>query len=158
MLSATFQWVEVPPYHGKTIKRIARRPKGYLADTGLAGYLQRISSPQALGGHPLQGALFETHVVLDVLKQLQVCRTRPQMLHWRSHGGAEVDLLLERDAVYVPIEIKSSARVSSGDARGILAFRETYPQLRHGPGVIVAATEELSELRGGVIVAPYDLR
>jgi len=158
LLSASFQWVEVSAYHGNTIKRIARKPKGYLADTGLAAHLQRISSPQALGGHPLQGALFETHVVLDILKQLQMCKTRPQVLHWRSHGGAEVDLLLERDAVYVPIEIKSAARVTTGDARGILAFRETYPQLRHGPGVILAATEEVSVLPNGVIAAPYDLR
>lgn len=157
LLGATFQWLEVQPYHGSTIKRISRRPKGYLTDTGLAAYLQRVSSPQALGGHPLQGALFETHVVTEVLKLLQVCVARPQLLHWRSHSGAEVDLLLERDALYVPVEVKSSARVTSGDARGILAFRDAYPRLRHGPGVVVAAVEEVSELRDGVVVVPYDL-
>ena len=157
LLSATFQWLEIQPYHGSTIKRIARRPKGYLSDTGLAAYLQHVSSPLALGDHPLQGALFETHVVLDMVKLLQVCGARPQLWHWRSHGGAEVDLLLERDAMYVPVEIKSAARVTSADARGILAFRETYPRLRHGPGVIVAAVEQVSELRDGVVVVPYDL-
>lgn len=99
LLSATFQWLEIQPYHGSTIKRIARRPKGYLSDTGLAAYLQHVPSPLALGDHPLQGALFETHVVLDMLKLLQVCGARPQLWHWRSHGGAEVDLLLERDAM-----------------------------------------------------------
>ena len=59
--------------------------------------------------------------------------------------------------MYVPVGIKSAARVMSADARGILAFRETYPRLRHGPGVIVAAVEEVSELRDGVVVVPYDL-
>ncbi len=157
LLSATFQWLELQPYHGNALKRISRRPKGYLTDTGLAAYLQRASSPEALGGHPLQGALFETHVVLEVMKLLQASAARPQMLHWRSHGGAEVDLLLERDARYVPIEVKSAARVSGADARGIWAFRETYPRLRHGPGVIVAAVEEVSELRDNVVVVPYDL-
>jgi predicted AAA+ superfamily ATPase len=157
LLGATFQWLEVQPYHGNTIKRISSRPKGYLTDTGLAAYLQHVSSPQALGGHPLQGALFETHTVLEVLKLVQVCAARPQLLHWRAHGGAEVDLLLERDALYVPLEVKSTARVRAGDARGIRAFRETYPHLRHGLGVIVAAVEEVSELRDGVVVVPYDL-
>jgi hypothetical protein len=68
-----------------------------------------------------------------------------------------VDLLLERDARFVPVEIKSGARVTPGDARGILAFREAYPRLHHGPGVIVAAVEEVSELRDGMVVLPYDL-
>lgn len=54
------------------------------------------------------------------------------------------------------MEIKSAARVTSADARGILAFRETYPRLRHA-GVIVAAVEEVSELRDGGGVVPYDL-
>jgi hypothetical protein len=47
--------------------------------------------------------------------------------------------------------------VTPGDARGIVAFRQTYPKLHHGPGVIVAAVEEVSELRDGIVVVPYDL-
>jgi hypothetical protein len=62
-----------------------------------------------------------------------------------------------RDATCVPVAIRSAARVRSADARGILAFRETYPRLRHGPGVIGAAVEEVSELRDGGGVVPYDL-
>jgi hypothetical protein len=57
----------------------------------------------------------------------------------------------------VPVAIRSAARVRSADARGILAFRETCPRLRHGPGVIVAAVEEVSEFRDGGGVVPYDL-
>ncbi len=35
ILSATYQWFEVPPYSGNTVKRVTGRPKGYVADTGL---------------------------------------------------------------------------------------------------------------------------
>ena len=65
-LKATFQWVEAPPYHGNTMKRVSGKPRGYFSDTGLAAFLQRISSPVALSGHPSLGALFETHVVMDI--------------------------------------------------------------------------------------------
>jgi len=157
LLKATFQWFEIPPYHGNAIKRISRKPKGYFADTGLAAFLQHISSPEALAGHPLQGQLFETHVVMDIVKQRTLCAGRPECLHWRSHGGAEVDMLLERDGMFVPVEIKSSARVTEGDTRGIRAFRETYAAVQHGPGVVVCAVEEVSLLRDNVIVVPYDL-
>jgi predicted AAA+ superfamily ATPase len=156
-LVSTYQWIEVPPWHGNTVKRVSMRPKGYFADTGFAAWLNRISSPIALGGHPLQGALFETHVVLDTLKQLQRVSPPPRAWHWRSHSGAEVDLLLERDGMVVPIEIKSSARVTRGDARGILAFRDTYPGVRHGPGVILAAVEHAEPVGDNVIALPYDL-
>ncbi|MBN1675772.1 MAG: ATP-binding protein [Kiritimatiellae bacterium] len=157
ILKATYQWMEIPPYHGSTVKRISGRVKGYLRDTGLAGYLQRISSPEALAGHPLQGAIFESFVVNELMGRFPLLRMPPAVYHWRTHAGAEVDLLLERDGCYFPVEIKSAARVTRGDTRGILAFRETYPSLRHGPGLVVAAVEENSVLPGNVFVIPYDL-
>jgi hypothetical protein len=44
---------QVCPACGGTIKRIASKPKGYLADNGLACHLARITSPDALDGHPM---------------------------------------------------------------------------------------------------------
>ena len=157
ILKATYQWLELPPYHGNTIKRISGKPKGYLTDTGLAAFLQRISSPEALSGHPLLGPLFETHVVLDIHRKFHCLTMPPQVYHWRTLAGAEVDLLLERDGIFWPVEIKSSTRITRADARGITAFRETYPALRHGPGIIVAPVEEVFQLRDEVLVIPYDL-
>ena len=157
ILKATYQWLELLPYHGNTIKRISGKPKGYLTDTGLASFLQRISSPEALSGHPLLGPLFETHVVMDIHHKFHCLDMPPQVYHWRTLAGAEVDLLLERDGIFWPVEIKSSTRITRADARGIMAFRETYPALRHGPGIIVAPVEEVFQLRDEVLVVPYDL-
>lgn len=157
ILRATYQWLEIPPFHGNTIKRISGRGKGYLTDTGLAAFLQRISSPQALAVNPLQGALFETHVILDVFRQLGLMAVPPRIYHWRSQGGAELDLLLERDGLFIPLEIKSGATVFRADTRGIRAFRQTYPHIQHGIGCIVASVEEAFELPDGIIVLPYDI-
>lgn len=71
----------------------------------LSGDLQRVSSPQALAGHPLFGALFETAVVAEIRKLVAAASVRANLYHWRSHGGAEVDLVLERDGTRFPIEI-----------------------------------------------------
>ncbi|MSS70913.1 MAG: ATP-binding protein [Candidatus Latescibacteria bacterium] len=158
VLKATFQWMEIPPYHGNAIKRISGKPKGYFSDTGLAAFLQRISSPEALSGHPLFGPLFETHVVMDIHRQFQCLDMAPQVHHWRTHAGAEVDLLLERDGIFWPVEIKTTTRIAAGNARGIAAFRTTYPSLRHGPGVIIAPVEQVAHLRNEILVVPYDLR
>ena len=159
VLRATYQWYELPGYHGSTVKRVVERGKGHFTDTGMAAWFQRISSPQSLSGHPALGALFETYVLMDMLARFRAMSTvAPAAYHWRTRAGAEVDVLLERDGYFWPVEIKSGARVTPADARGIKAFRETYPQLRHAPGIIVAAVERPERLPGNILVLPYDLQ
>jgi uncharacterized protein len=156
MLVATFQWVEVPAFHANSIKRISSKSKGYLADTGLACSLQSISSPEALAGHPVFGALFETAVVNELRKQAATVASPPVMYHWRSHGGAEVDLVLERNGTYYPIEIKLRSRPTRADTRGIRAFRESYPALDIAPGLVLYPGEEALLLNDEDVAVPWD--
>ncbi len=158
MLTATFQCFEAPAYHGNVIKRISNRPKGYIADTGLACSLQMISKPQTLGGHPMTGALFETAVVSEIRKLARTLSTPPSMYHWRSHSGGEVDLLLERDGIFHPIEVKLSSRPSRGDLRGIKSFRSTYPGLDIAPGLVICPTERFMRLGDDEYALPWDTR
>jgi hypothetical protein len=155
-LRATFQWFEAPAYHGNTIKRISSKPKGYLADTGLACNLQTISTPQSLSGHPLVGAMFESAVVGEIRKLSGTLATPPNMYHWRSHSGAEVDLLLERDGMFYPVEVKLTSRPSRQDTRGIEAFRTAYPRLSVAPGLVIAAVEQMEQLSDTEYSLPWD--
>jgi predicted AAA+ superfamily ATPase len=156
VLSATFQWIEVPAWSGNAVKRVSGRPKGFLSDTGLACAAQVISTPQAIGGHPLQGALFETAVFTEIRKQAALLSTPPNMYHWRSHGGAEVDVVLEYDGRLLPIEAKATTRPSRKDASGIAAFRKTCPE-RCGGGLIVCACERALRIAEDVWAIPWDL-
>lgn len=156
MLTATFQWQEVPAYSGNAVKRISKKPKGHVSDTGLACYLQRVSSPQALAGHPLFGALFETAVVAEIRKLIAAASVRANLYHWRSHGGAEVDLVLERDGTLFPIEIKLTARPTASDARGIGAFRQTYSGATVAPGLVLCACERPFMLTEDDLALPWD--
>lgn len=156
MLRATFQWFEVPAYHGNTIKRISGKPKGYLADTGLACNLQRISMPQALAGHPLAGPLFETAVVGEIRKLAATLAMPPSLYHWRSHSGAEVDLLLQRDGVFHPIEVKLSSNPTRQDTRGIEAFRQMYPRQKIAPALVIAPVERMARLSDTAYCMPWD--
>lgn len=157
LLQATFQWFEVASYHGSAIKRVSGKPKGYVADTGLACAAQAISSPEALGGHPLWGPLFETAVVSEVRKQIAVLSPKPNLYHWRSHGGAEVDLLLEYNGFFFPVEIKAASQPSRYDTRSLKAFRETYPKLKTAPGLVISPTERVIQLSEKDFTAPWDL-
>ncbi len=157
LLMATFQWYEVSAYSGNAIKRVSGKPKGYLADTGLACWAQAISGPKALGGHPLWGALFESFMVGEIRKQMSLLSPAPRLYHWRSAGGAEVDLLLERDGRFFPIEFKAKTQISRADARGIKAFRESYPDLNIAPGLVIAPCESLERISDHDFALPWNL-
>ncbi len=157
LLVATFQWHEVAAFSGNLVKRASVRGKGYVADSGLVCAAQAISSPKALADHPLLGALFETAVVAEIRKQVALLSPRPAMYHWRRHGGAEVDLVLERDGVLYPVEVKARSRPSRRDCSGLAAFRAAFPALRIAPGLIVAPCERLLRLTSDVIAIPWDL-
>ena len=154
LLTATFQWLELFPYHGNTLKRLSGKRKGFFRDTGLACSLQRVSSPDALAVSPLLGPVFETWVVNDIHKQFVHMDVPPQAWHWRTAGGAEVDLVLERDGKLYPVEIKCKTHLSKEDARGIRAFRETYKD-RVATGLVVYAGEGVYRLAPHAIALPW---
>jgi len=147
MLSATFQWYEIPAWSRNLIKRVSGRSKGYLMDTGQICAAQVIATPHGIGGHPLYGAIFETGVVLDIARQASLQSPAPNLWHWRSHGGAEVDLIVEYGGVLYPIEIKGTSRPTRRDTSGIAAFRKSVSSKTIvGPGLVIAPVERSQRL------------
>ena len=94
----------------------------------------------------------------EIRKLSQTLSSPPGFYHWRSHGGAEVDILLERDGRFFPIEVKLASRVSRADTRGIRAFRETYPGLDVAPGLVICPCEQRQRLNDQDHALPWDLR
>ena len=153
-LAATYQWHEVPAFSGNAVKRLAGKGKGYMADTGLACLLQRLASVEALSASPLRGALFETWAVNGIRKQFSTLPASPGLYHWRTAGGAEVDVVLDWNGVRYPVEIKCKTQLSGHDLRGIRAFRETYGT--EVPGVIVYAGECCRKLDDITLAMPWN--
>jgi uncharacterized protein len=154
-IQSTFLWLSLPAFSRNPVKRIACRAKGYFADTGFICQLQRIVSPDAIGGHPLLGALFETWVVMEIMKNIQAWPMPPNMHHFRSYGGAEVDLVLEFNGTLYPIEIKAKSNPTRNDGRGIGAFRDCFPKEKIGPGLIICAVEKPVKLWDDLIAMPW---
>lgn len=156
LLEASFQCTSIPPYAGNTIKQLSKKEKNYLADTGIACALLRLSTSERLGSYPQIGAIFETFVLQQIIGVISSLSTKPNLFHWRSKGGAEVDLILERDSILYPIEIKMRSYVTKSDARGIKAFRETYPNLNIGQGLIIYGGESCYPVDEHNIALPYN--
>ena len=62
---------------------------------------------------------------MELTKQRAWSPLRPTIMHFRSHAGQEVDLVLEANAgQIVGIEVKASANVEPRDASGLRALAE----------------------------------
>jgi predicted AAA+ superfamily ATPase len=157
ILEATFQWTALPAFSGNPIKRVSSRPKGYLSDTGLACYHARLSAPKMLGSHPLFGPLFETAMVQELRKQIAAQGFTVSWYHWRSAGGAEVDLILEKDDTLYPFEFKLTTNPTRRDGSGITAFRASYPHRRIGMGAIICAVEQPRWIMDNILAIPWNL-
>lgn len=157
LLISTYQWIDIPAYAGNTIKRISTKSKGYFIDTALACHLMHVSTPTALLGHPRLGFLFETYVANDIMRQLPLLQGKPAIYHWRTHAGAEVDLILELDNVYYLIEIKCKKRPTLNDMSGIKSFRETYPHLKFAPALIICAIDQITPMGNNCFAVPFNL-
>ncbi len=101
----------LPPYSGNTIKRIVKRPKIYFMDTGLACYLSLWNNPRVLEQSAMAGAMFETYVVSEIIKQYsnKGIDVRSRLAYYRDSNGKEIDLLILENGILYPIEIKKSA-------------------------------------------------
>ncbi len=157
ILVGTFQWFEHPALDRNPVKRVSSKAKGYLADTGLACFHAHLSTPKALGGHPLAGALFETAMVNEVRKQAAALTGATSFHHWRAAGGAEVDLILERDGQLFPFEIKLTANPTRRDTSGLLAFRKAHESQRVAKGAVLCAVDKPFWLTPDTAALPWNL-
>lgn len=52
-----------------------------------------------------------------------------KIYYWRTVAGVEVDFVLYGPKGFFAFELKRSATVSSSDTKGLLAFKEDYPEV-----------------------------
>lgn len=156
ILVAGYQWMELPAYSGNLIRRLSHKPKGYFTDTGFACHLMRINSPDSLLGHPALGALFETYCVNEIYRTLRAGGKSFQLYHWRSAGGAEVDLIIEMDGILYPLEMKAMSTPSRRDCQGIIKFTEAYSHLRVAPGIVLHGGTEVYKIHENVTAIPWN--
>lgn len=107
-------------------------------------------------GHPAFGALFETLVVTECWKQIQQQALVPTMYHYRQHSGTEVDLVIEKDGMLFPVEIKASAVVDTPDARAMRVLAEHIGETVK-PGLIIYGGNEVRRVDERTIAVPFDL-
>ena len=140
------------PYKANVNSRIVKTPKVYFLDTGLCCYLTGWTSPATAMDGAMSGALLETFVVSEIVRSFWNAGQEPPLLFYRDKNGVEIDLLLERDGVFFPVEIKKSASPSIGDVKSFSSVRAHGVNL--GRGGVLCLSPRAYPLSGDVQVIP----
>ena len=113
VLEQSFLIFLLKPYHKNYNKTIVKRPKLFFYDTGIVCSLLGITSNEVLQLHPLKGAIFETMVVSEFVKNQQYLSDKPGLYYWRDKTGREIDLIIEKLNECIPVEIKSGKTIQN---------------------------------------------
>jgi predicted AAA+ superfamily ATPase len=105
-LAATFVVRQLKPWSENLKKRQVKASKIYLTDSGLLHTLLGIETATDLARHPKIGASWEGFALREVVHRLGA--RQEECFFWRTHAGAELDLLVVRGSRRVGFEFKRS--------------------------------------------------
>jgi len=131
LLQTTFLVRIIPAWATNLGSRVTKAPKVAFLDTGLAGALLGVSEARLPQEPTRWGGLLENFVGTELLKQASWHPDAPDLHHFRTPQGAEVDLVLEWDGRIVGIEVRASQTVTGGDLKGLSALAELAGQRFH---------------------------
>lgn len=104
ILKGTFMIRLLPAWYVNIGKRLVKRPKLYIRDSGILHTLLNIESEKALQSHPKLGASWEGFALESVVRSIQ--KTDEQVYFWSTHAGAEVDLFWQHEGKNYACEFK----------------------------------------------------
>ena len=145
------------PYSANTVKRIVKRPKLYFMDTGLACYLSLWNDPRVLENSAMAGAMFETYVVSEIIKEYanRGLDVRSRLAYYRDNNGREIDLLILENGSIYPVEIKKSADPGK-DALKNFSVLEKLPG-KTGEGAVICLSSAFYPLDGRNFIVPVGM-
>ncbi len=94
-----------------SVKYVVKTPKLYFTDTGLAAYLLRWNTADALELGAMSAEFFETWVIGEVYKSFANSAQKAPLYYYRNFNGKEVELLILDNGVLYPCVISKSAQV-----------------------------------------------
>jgi predicted AAA+ superfamily ATPase len=125
----------LPPWTRNAGKRLVKSAKVYWRDSGILHTLAGLQTLEQVLGHPLCGASWEGYCIEQILNRLPTGATAS---HYRTHAGAEVDLVIEHaDGRTLAVEIK----------------RTLSPKVTPG---LVESMETLGSSRGFIVIPEGD--
>ena len=126
ILEQLFLVHRLPPWFRNHLKRLVKTPKLHFLDSGLLAAMQGLTVERIAKDRSLFGALLETFVFSEVLKQSTGLDDSYTISHYRDKDQNEVDFIVEDErGAMVGIEVKAGATVRPSDFKGMRKVMES---------------------------------
>lgn len=153
LLEDMFIGVTVPAWSGSPRRSLLTSPRFYFFDNGVRNAAAGlVPGADAVLANP--GPAFEAWVAMELWKRLQYAGGA--LYHLRTRDAAEIDLIVERGTLLVPVEVKWTEHPDRTDARHLLRFLADHPD-RAPRGWIVCRCERPIEVADRVTALPWSL-
>jgi predicted AAA+ superfamily ATPase len=140
-------------YNKSIRKRLSKRPKFYLFDTGVQRTLANrlsLSSAQGTGSY---GKSFEHFIIRELHTLINTLNYDFKLYYYRTSNGQEIDLILESPSrgLYA-VEIKAKdANLKGSDFKALKAFKEENPNAK----LICCSLSPRRRELDGILVLPW---
>ena len=155
ILEASFLIFRLPAYHGNVSKRLIKMPKLHFYDSGLACWLLGIREVSQLEFHPLRGALFESWVVSEILKQRFNQGETNGVYFFRDKSGLEMDVVVQGRKGLKLVEVKAGQTIASDWASGTQKIASMFAKTKQAVSSVVVYGGTQRQERNGVLYLPW---
>jgi len=136
VLETSYLVKQLQPYHTNFGKRLTKTPKLYFLDVGLMAWLLGLRDVNTLATHAARGALFETWVVSELVKQRFNAGQQAELFFWRDNTGHEVDVVYDTPQGLQGVEIKSGSTFASDWPKAINKWISLAPDQVCTPRIV----------------------
>lgn len=151
LLEGHFLVRRLQPFHVNIKKRLVKSPKLYIRDTGILHYLLGITSERILLENPKRGASFEGLMIEQIITLENLKYEGSRFYFYRTHAGAEIDLIVDRGQMRIGFEFKSATSVSKNDVRNV---RDAVTQGLIHRGIVCYLGDRTYEISENITVIP----
>lgn len=140
------------PVEAAGIKRLAKAPKLYFADTGLACYLLRLATANDVEASTFAGNLFENWAYMQIKNSYLQNGLKPDFGYYRDSNAKEVSILIKHNGCLYPVELrKEPLSVKKLQKKlKLLEVFEKQGELRIGSGCMVSLVRSSQQLDAGL--------
>lgn len=145
ILSETYLIREIRPFFTNKNKELVKIPKIYFIDNGVRNYF--INNFNELKLRDDGGFLFEGFILAELIKS-----KTEHINFWNDKNLEEVDFLIEKNGLLIPIEVKFKEDLRASDLSGLNLFLKSYKKSEKAYLISLAKQEKTRNIR---LILPY---
>ena len=152
ILEDTFLTFNLPAWAKSERRRLVSHPRYYFFDTGVTNALAHTLTDEL--NPKVFGRRFEQFVIGQLMAFIHYRRLDLQLYYWRTHHGAEVDVLLcKGNRIICAVEIKSSQNIARENLAGLMSFVADNARV---PAYVLGRGQNVRQLKNNITVMNWD--